>query len=339
MEDERFRAMVVREQPDGTVTRAIEDIPLSSSTPGDVLMRVVYSSLNYKDALSASGKNRGVTKEYPHTPGIDAAGLVVESHTPAFQPGEEVIVNGRELGVSQPGGFGQYLWAPEQWLTPLPENLSLFESMVYGVAGFTAAQCVLAIQAQGVRPGSGDVLVTGATGGVGSIAVALLAKEGFRVVAATGKLDERSFLESLGAADVIHRDEVLDSSGRPLLKGRWAGVVDTVGGDYLASAVRATQLGGAVAACGNAAGTDLHLTVFPFILRGVSLLGIDTAQVPQPKRAQVWSRLAGDWKLPHLERLGRRVSLEDLSVEINRILRGEQVGRVVVDLWPGGQAI
>lgn len=331
MSENTYRALVVREMPDGSFMRRVETCRQDDLPDGDVLIRGAYSSLNYKDALSASG-NRGVTRNYPHVPGIDAVGEVLESRSESVVPGDWVIVAAAEFGVSHSGGFSQLARVPAEWTLPLPAGLSPFESMVYGVAGFTAAQCVLALQEGGVTSEWGEVLVTGATGGVGSIAVALLAKEGYDVVAATGKMDQADFLKRLGASTVIHRDEILDPNGKPLLSGRWGGVVDTVGGSYLATAIKSTRHGGVIAACGNAAGAELHTTVFPFILRGVRLVGIETAQTPMAVRRAVWEKLAGEWKLPMLNSLARPVSLNDLSAEIDRILRGEQVGRVVVDL-------
>ncbi|HPO58886.1 MAG TPA: YhdH/YhfP family quinone oxidoreductase [Anaerolineaceae bacterium] len=330
--EKQFLALVVREQADGSFTRSIDQRTIDDLPEGDVLVRVLYSSLNYKDALSASG-NKGVTKTYPHTPGIDAAGVVEESRSADFQPGAEVLVSGYELGVSIPGGFGQFIRVPADRVMPRPEGLTLYESMVYGTAGFTAAASVAALIESGVSSGDGPVLVTGATGGVGSFAVALLAREGYEVVAATGKLEQRDYLTRLGASEVIHRQELLEGAGRPLLKSRWAGVVDTVGGAYLAAAIAAARYQGTVTACGNAAGAELHTTVFPFILRGVRLLGIDTAQLPLPQRKTLWQRIAGEWKLPGLEQIGRRVSFAELDAEIERILTGGQTGRVVVDLW------
>lgn len=322
-----FDALWVEEQPDGgfrrsIVRRAVDDLP-----PGDLLIRVHYSSLNYKDALSATG-NRGVTRRYPHTPGIDAAGVVVESTVAEFRPGDEVIVIGYDLGMNTPGGFGGYIRVPASWAVARPAGLTLRASMALGTAGFTAAQCVDALLQHGV--GGGEVLVTGATGGVGSIAVALLSKLGQTVVAATGKPEEAAYLRDLGAHAVLARSEVEDSSGKPLLRERWAGVVDTVGGVILATAIKSTRYGGAVAACGNVASPALELTVYPFILRGVKLLGIDSVNIPITQRRALWERLAGAWKLDVLERLAREVTLAALNAEIDAILLGQQRGRVVV---------
>lgn len=325
----QFRALWVEELPNGAfarsiITRAVDDLP-----PGDVLIRVQFSSLNYKDALSASG-NKGVTRRYPHTPGVDAAGLVVESSAPQFQAGDPVVVIGYDLGMNTPGGFGQYIRVPAAWVVKLPPPLTPAESMAIGTAGMTAGMCVEALQQHGVVPASGEVLVTGATGGVGSIAVALLGQLGYNVVAATGKKESGDYLRDLGAASVIDRSEVDDPSGRPLLKERWAGVVDTVGGNPLVTAIKATRYGGSVAACGNVASPKLEMTVFPFILRGVKLLGIDSVNPPLADRRRLWEKFAAEWRLPMLDHMARRVALEDLDHEINLILHGGQIGRIVV---------
>jgi putative YhdH/YhfP family quinone oxidoreductase len=298
---------------------------------GEVLVRVHYSSLNYKDGLSATG-HRGVTKHYPHTPGVDAAGVVEESLSEAFQPGDQVIVTSYDLGMNTPGGFGQYIRVPADWVVPLPENLSAKESMAYGSAGLTAGFCIFKLQEHGIFPDQGEILVTGATGGVGSFAVAMLAKIGYHVVAVTGKMEEKQFLIDLGAKEVISRDEATDTSGKPLLKGRWAGVVDAVGGEILATAIRSTKLHGAVTCCGNVAWPDLQINVYPFILRGISLVGIDSQSFPMTFRRQTWEKIASDWKLDNLNRQTSVCSLEELDLEIDRILAGKQKGRVIVDL-------
>ena len=331
MDSKTFKAMVVQETPDGTYTRRITEKSLDDLPAGEVLVRVHYSSLNYKDGLSATG-HRGVTKNYPHTPGVDAAGVVEESLSDAFQPGDEVIVTSYDLGMNTSGGFGQYIRVPAAWVVPLPENLSPKESMAYGSAGLTAGFCILKLQEHGVTPERGEILVTGATGGVGSFAVAMLAKIGYQVVAVTGKMDEKQFLVDLGAKEVISRDEATDTSGKPLLKGRWAGVVDAVGGEILATAIRSTKLHGAVTCCGNVASPDLPINVYPFILRGISLVGIDSQSFPMTFRRQTWEKIASEWKLADLDRQTSVCSLEELNSEIDRILAGKQKGRVIVDL-------
>ncbi|MBW2722713.1 MAG: YhdH/YhfP family quinone oxidoreductase [Deltaproteobacteria bacterium] len=332
MDSKTFKAMVVQETPDGKYTRRIAEKSLEDDLPaGEVLVRVHYSSLNYKDGLSATG-HRGVTKNYPHTPGVDAAGVVEESLSEAFQPGDEVIVTSYDLGMNTSGGFGQYIRVPAGWVVPLPENLSPRESMAYGSAGLTAGFCILKLQEHGITPERGEILVTGATGGVGSFAVAMLAKIGYQVVAVTGKMDEKQFLIDLGAKEIISRDEATDTSGKPLLKGRWAGVVDAVGGEILATAIRSTKLHGAVTCCGNVASPDLPINVYPFILRGISLVGIDSQSFPMTFRRQTWEKIATEWKLADLDRQTSVRSLEELDSEIDRILAGKQKGRVIVNL-------
>ncbi|MCL4560175.1 MAG: YhdH/YhfP family quinone oxidoreductase [Chloroflexi bacterium] len=329
-ENTTFKALVADTSADGGFTRQVEEKRISDLPAGDLLVRVKYSSLNYKDALSASG-NRGVTKNYPHIPGIDAAGEVIESSSPDFHLGEQVILTGYDFGSNAPGGFSQVARVPVAWAVKLPAGLSLEESMAYGTGGFTAALCIARLQELGITPERGEILVTGASGGVGSFAVALLAQNGYTVAAATGKTGARQFLLDLGAHEVLPREQIDDTSGRPLLKGRWAGAVDTVGGNYLATALRSIQPMGAVAACGNAASADLPLTVYPFILRGVSLLGVDTSRCPADLRRRLWQKIAGEWKLPRLERLYATIGLTGLDGAIERILHGGVRGRLVVD--------
>ncbi len=304
--------------------------PLDALPEGDVLIRVAYSSLNYKDALSATG-NRGVTRHFPHVPGIDAAGTVVESRSPKFSPGQKVLVTGFDLGQNTWGGWAQYVRVPSGWVVPLPEGLSLRESMIFGTAGFTAAMSVEAILHHDVTPESGEVVVTGASGGVGSLAVAMLSKLGFRVVAISGKPHAHDFLRQLGAAEVAGRDTVNDTSDKPLLRGRWAAAVDTVGGNTLATVIRSTKHHACVAACGLVGGVEMSLTVFPFILRGVCLCGIDSAEWPIQRRPALWQKMAGPWRPNDLETLvAKTVTLEQLDEVIQQILKGEIIGRVLV---------
>ncbi len=311
-----FKAMVVSETAEKTFVREIRQKALGDLPAGELIIEVKYSSLNYKDALSASG-NKGVTRKYPHTPGIDAAGVVADSTTEMFAAGDQVTVTGFDLGMNTSGGFGQYISVPALWAAKLPQWLSLRDSMGYGTAGLTAALCMIRLMASGLTKESGEVLVTGATGGVGSLAVAILAKLGFNVVAATGKAEEKEFLTQLGAKTIISREEANDTSGRPLQKGRWAGVVDTVGGNILATALKTAKYGGLVAACGNAMSADLNVNVFPFILRGVSLLGVDSVEIPMRARQMAWSKLAGEWSVD-LSSIVKEVSLEGLEGEIER---------------------
>jgi len=326
-----FRALVVSQTDEKTFTREITERSITDLPEGEVLIRVHFSSLNYKDGLSCIG-NPGVTRNYPHTPGIDASGKVAESSDSRFKEGDSVIVTGYDLGMNTSGGFGEYIRVPADWVVPLPESLSLKDAMVYGVAGFTAALSVDALQKYGVSPEQGEIVVTGSTGGVGSVSVALLSLLGYTVVASTGKKEESEFLLRLGASEIISREEVNDESKKPLLRERWAGAVDTVGGTTLAALLKAAKRGGAVAATGLVASSELSTTVFPFILRGVSLLGIDSGFTPTKLRLEIWNKLAGIWKIPQLEQLTIDCTLEELDPEIDKILAGGQRGRVVVNL-------
>lgn len=323
-------AMVVSEREGGAFTREITERTIDALPDGEVLIRVNYSSLNYKDALSATG-NKGVTKSYPHTPGIDAAGVVEESSASTVREGDAVIVTGYDLGMNTAGGFAGYIRVPADWVVPLPEQLSLKESMILGTAGFTAGLCVHALM-ESVVPEDGEILVTGATGGVGSLSIAVLARLGYSVTAATGKTHERAFLTSLGASGLISREELLEGAGKPLLKARWAGAIDTVGGGILAATVKATRYGGIVTACGNAASADLPLSVFPFILRAVRLQGIGSQNCPMELRKHIWKKLSSEWKPEKLDTLCSEIGLDDLHEKIGLILQGKLKGRTVVNL-------
>ncbi len=329
MNAKTFRALRVREE-DGTFVRRVEDCRVDELPAGEVLIQVRYSSLNYKDALSASG-NRGVTRNYPHTPGIDAVGVVEHDETGALEPGTEVVAHAHDLGANTWGGFSERIRVPADWVLPLPEGLTMREAAGYGTAGFTAAQSILELAENDVSTDAGRVLVTGASGGVGSIATAILAKLGYSVTAVSGKQDAADRLRSFGAVEVVSREEAVDESSRPLLKSRWAGVVDTVGGPILATAVRATAHAGVVTACGNAASGDLPLTVYPFILRGVRLVGIDSAWMAEDRRRAIWKRLAGPWSVHGaLESMLSETDLAGTEEWIARILEGGVQGRVVV---------
>ncbi len=330
MAEKTYRAMVVEEIGGKRFSRSINEKTIDQLPDGEVLIKVNWSSLNYKDALSASG-NRGVTKKYPHTPGIDASGVVVESLSGDFKPGDQVIVTSYDLGMNTSGGFGQYIRVPAAWVVPLPAGLDLRESMIFGTAGFTAGMSIMALM-QSIPADRGDILVTGATGGVGSMSVAMLAKLGYSVIAVSGKKDAGPFLTGLGARKIISRAEVTDGSERPLQKAVYAGVIDTVGGEILASAIKATDLQGVITCCGNVASPELPLTVFPFILRGVSLVGIDSQNCPMEARRKIWQHLASDWKPAQLENICREIRLDGLEKEIELILKGEQTGRVIIKM-------
>jgi acrylyl-CoA reductase (NADPH) len=309
------------------IQRSIDDLPA-----GEVLIEVHWSSLNYKDALSATG-NKGITRHYPHTPGIDAAGVIVETQHPDWQVGDPVIVTGHDLGMNTSGGYGRYVRVPASWLVRCPENLSLQTAMLYGTAGLTAAISVYRLRQHAILPQNGEILVTGASGGVGSIGVGLLAHLGYRVVAATGKAEAKPLLERLGAHRIIGREALIDSSSRPLLKARWAGVLDTVGGDILATALKSVDYAGAVACCGLVAAAEFATSVFPFILRGITLIGVESVEFPADERAVLWTLMANEWRFPELESLMTVTDLETLNrVYFDKILHGQVQGRVVVKL-------
>ncbi|ALO46113.1 YhdH/YhfP family quinone oxidoreductase [Pseudohongiella spirulinae] len=335
LDQQDFRALRVSEQTSDQgkatyssqlVTRKVAELP-----EGEVLIRVAYSSLNYKDALSARG-NKGVTRQYPHTPGIDAAGIVAESLDPAFQAGDQVIVIGYDLGMNTDGGFGQFIRVPASWIVKKPAGLSLEESMIIGTAGFTAALCVEKLLLNGLHQDQGPVLVTGASGGVGSFAVALLSQLGFQVTAMTGSESAQQFLRELGATELIGRENFQSVNPRPLLKEQWAGAVDAVGGDILFNVVKSLRYGGSVACCGLVASPNFEASVFPFILRGVNLLGVDSVNLPIEHKRQMWNKLAGNWKPAQLRRLHSSVKLEDLSDALDQVFQGRSTGRLVLSL-------
>lgn len=316
-----MRAFVAEKDDDG-VTRGVRD-DFDDLGDGDVLVKVAWSSVNYKDALATIEKGQ-VARISPLIPGVDLAGTDEDS-------GEEVLAHGYDLGVSHHGGYAEYARVPSDWVVPLPDGLSARQAMAIGTAGYTAARCVIALEAAGLTPDAGPVIVTGASGGVGSTAVDILAARGYEVVASTGK--DPGFLESLGAAEVITREEAAGDASRPLEKTRWAGAVDCVGGEVLAGVIRGLRYGGAVAACGNTGGVKLPTTVLPFILRGVSLLGVDSVQTPIAEREQTWKRLATDLRPPHLEdSIAREIDLDGLEDALTAILRGELSGRTIVRL-------
>ena len=328
MEDINYKAFVTRES-DAGFTNSIEDLSTSNLQKNDLLIRVSYSSLNYKDALSASG-NKGVTREYPHTPGIDAVGEVVESNSSQFEVGESIVVTGYDLGMNTYGGFGQYISIPANWAISLPKELSETEAMSIGTAGLTAGLCVRKLLMNDLSPDLGDVLVTGASGGVGSVAVMILSKLGFRVTALTGKEDQIDYLRSLGASSVIMRNE-MEEQGKPLQKSLYQGGVDTVGGNILSNFISQTSQRGAITCCGNVASDKLQTSIFPFILRGVSLIGIDSAESLLEVKKEIWKNFSKDWKID-LEKITKEVQLDSLSLEVEKILKGEQVGRIRVNL-------
>ena len=307
-------------------TRKIEDLP-----EGKVLIKVNFSSLNYKDALSANG-NKGVSRNYPHTPGIDAAGIVEFSEVDRFKKGDEVIVTGYDLGMNTSGGFSQFIRVPEEWVVLKPAEISLSESMALGTAGLTAGLCVRKLLNHGIKPEMGKVFVTGATGGVGIVAMMLLSKLGFEVTAITGKMDSKELLMEYGASEVASRQDFDQKLLSPLQKSIFVGGVDAVGGDVLSNLLCSTSQRAAIACCGMVNGTDLNTSIFPFILRGVTLYGVDSAETELSIKDEVWSNFSNDWKLNELENNIKEIGLSDLPKEIDTILKGQQIGRIRVKI-------
>ncbi|MDP8981678.1 MAG: oxidoreductase [Acidobacteriota bacterium] len=328
-----FKGLVL-EQNDGTTTASVREISIGELPAGDVLVKVAYSSLNYKDGLAVTGRGK-VIRQFPMVPGIDLAGVVEQSSSSAFQPGDAVVATGWGLGEQHWGGYAQYARVNAGWLVPLPAGFSLEQSMAIGTAGFTAMLCLMALEEHGLTPAaSKPVVVSGAAGGVGSVAVALLASRGYKVTAITGRKEAHDYLRSLGAAEILDRAEVGTGSTKPLEKERWSGAVDTVGGEMLASILRTLSYGASAAACGLAGGGNLPTSVFPFILRNVSLLGIDSVMCPAERRRAAWARLASELQADKLAFMTQVVPLGDIPAWSVRILDGQVRGRVVVDVSP-----
>ena len=326
-----FKALVVDSTGDGPLSTSIQNLDEARLPAGNVTVAVEYSTLNYKDGLVVTGAG-GLVKQYPHVPGVDFAGTVIQSGDPTFKPGDKVILTGWRVGEVRWGGLSQKAAANAEWLVPLPSGLTTLQAMAIGTAGFTAMLAVMALEAQGLMPKSGEVLVTGAAGGVGSVATAILAKRGYQVVASTGRSDTHDYLKSLGATTIIDRSGFSDSAKRPLEGERWAACIDSVGGNTLARVLAQTKYGGTVAAVGLAGGSKLDHTVIPFLLRGVSLLGIDSVMCPMPRRLEAWNRLQSDLPLDQLEAIMVNARLDEVPRLATEILKGQVRGRVVVDV-------
>lgn len=324
-----FKAIVIEKDTAG-YRAGVKHVDDSALPPGDVTVQIDYSTINYKDALAITGK-APVVRSFPLHAGIDFAGVVESSGDARFQAGDHVVLNGYGVGESHSGGLAQKARVKADWLVPLPNGLSSRQAMAIGTAGYTAMLCVLALERHGIRPNAGSLLVTGANGGVGSIAIALLSSMGYRVTASTGRPEEADYLKALGAADVIHRDE-LSFPGKPLAKERWIGVVDSIGSHTLANACAGTCYGGAVAACGLAQGMDFPASVAPFILRGITLYGIDSVMAKMPVRVAAWRRLAQELDLAKLDTITREIPLAGALQAAQDILAGQIRGRVVVDV-------
>ena len=328
-----FKALLIEER-DGKVSSGLVRMDESQLDAGGVTIRVAYSSINYKDALAATGAGK-IIRRFPCVGGIDMSGTVIESTDLRFKPGDRVVATSFDIGVAHHGGYAEIARVPGDWVVPLPAGLSLFDAMVLGTAGFTAALGIVRMEENGLRPEKGAVIVTGATGGVGSLAIDMLAKLGYHVVALTGKEAEAAYLRELGAAEVLLRESLDLSKIRPLDRGRWAGAVDNLGGDFLAWIASTMQQGGTIASIGLAASMSLNTTVAPFILRGVSLLGIDSGYIREPYRSGVWQRLASDLRPPHLENMARRVAFDDLPTAFEAFIAGRAKGRAVVEIAGG----
>ena len=325
-----FKALVI-DNTGGTTSTSIQNLDDASVPAGNVTVAVEYSTVNYKDGLVVTGSG-GLVKQYPHVPGVDFAGTVTHSGDPTFKPGDKVILTGWRVGEVRWGGLSQRATANAEWLVPLPSGLTTLQAMAIGTAGFTAMLAVIALEAQGLTPKSGEVLVTGAAGGVGSVATAILAKRGYQVVASTGRSETHEYLKGLGATTIIDRSGFADPAKRPLEGERWAACVDSVGGNTLARVLAQTKYGGSVAAVGLAGGSKLDHTVIPFLLRGVNLLGIDSVMCPMPQRIEAWHRLQSDLPLDLLGAITVKARLEEVPRLAAEILKGQVRGRVVVDV-------
>lgn len=327
---ETFRALIL-ENTSRSVTATVKELTANSLPDGDVLVSVAYSSLNYKDALAVTNRGK-IVRRFPMVPGVDFSGVVAESKSSRFKPRDPVVLTGWGVGEEHWGGFAQLAHVKSDWLVLLPEGLTLKRAMAFGTAGLTAMFSVMALEEHGVRPDKGDVLVTGATGGVGCIAVMLLARLGYRVVAATGKADAHEFLKSLGAREVIDRRTLAARNDKPLESERWSGAVDSVGGETLAALLRQMERDGCVAAVGLAGGAELHTTVYPFILRAVSLVGVSSVYTPMERRRAAWTRLANELSMDALDRITRSARLDDVPALSQQMIEGKTRGRVVIDV-------
>ena len=324
-----FKAYRVENDNDNYIG-SIKKMEFSTLAKNEILVRVHYSSLNYKDALSASG-NKGVTRNYPHTPGIDAVGIIEKTNSNKLKVGEKVIVTSYDLGMNTNGGFAEYIQVPSEWAVKLPETLSMKEAMIFGTAGLTAGMSVLRLT-ELIKPEDGKIAVSGATGGVGALSVSILSKLGYYVVAITGKETERDYLMNLGAKEIIFRNEIENLDKKPLLKPLFAGAIDTVGGVILENIIKSTNAMGVVTCCGNVASPKIDVTVFPFILRGVALIGIDSQNYPMEYRTKVWNKLADAWKPKQLGDTCSEIKLENIQPKIDLMLEGKLKGRTIITL-------
>lgn len=327
-----YKALLVTENPDGTFSRNIVQRNLRELPPHDTLIRVKYAALNYKDALSAHG-HKGITKRFPHTPGVDASGIVEECGSGKFKKGDEVIVTSFDFGMNTSGGFAEYIRVPSEWVVKKPEAFSLYDSMVLGTAAFTAGMALYKMEKCGQEPSMGPIVVTGASGGVGTIATAILAKAGYEVIASTGKTEEHELLKKLGAGKCVDRSFTNDTSGRPILKSLWAGAIDNVGGNTLVTLLKACGKEGSVACIGLVDSPKFEMTIYPFILNGVNILGIDSADFEMRKRMEVWHNLATKWNVcDKVPLIGKKCTLEEIPHFMEEMMKGKTKGRIVAEI-------
>lgn len=324
-----FRAYRIFENSNGNFERKIVERSTNELPAGDVLIQVHYAGLNYKDGLSSSG-HKGITKQFPHTPGLDASGIVVESKTSKFKKGDEVLVTGYDLGMNTDGGFGEYIRVPEGWVVPLPAAFSLHEAMVLGTAGFTAALALHKMEMAGQKPEMGEIVITGASGGVGSMAVSIFSKAGYDVVASSGKTAEYDYLKMLGAIRCEGREYCNDEKKRPIARSKWAGALDTVGANTLSTLMAACGKNGSIAVCGLVQSPKLESTVYPFLLNGINLIGVESAETKMDTRLVLWEKLSTSWKPGNLDKIAHDTDLEGLDEHVLKIIKGKTKGRVVV---------
>ena len=327
-----FNAYRIFEDNGKSIGRFVE-LSLDDLDPGEVVIRSHYSGVNYKDALAATGAGK-VVRRFPCVGGVDVSGMVESTQDARFKVGDQVLVTGYDMGVAHDGGFAEYVRVPADWVVPLPSGLSLFDAMALGTAGFTAALAIHRLEQNELTPDKGKVVVTGATGGVSSLAIRMLSQLGYQVVAMTSKASEQEYLRALGASEVLLRSDIDWASKRPMEKAQWAGALDSVGGDTLAWLTRSMQQNGAIASYGNAGGLELHTSIFPFILRGIKLLGVDSAATQMPLRKQMWQRLAGDLRLDRYDLIAHRISFSELPDTCAKLIAGVSRGRSVVDFAP-----
>ena len=327
---ELFRAYSITENDSGKFERRIVERDLSELPEGEVLIQVHYAALNFKDGLSASG-HKGITKEYPHTPGIDGSGIVAASTSPKFREGDRVLVTGYDLGMNTDGAFGEYMRVPDSWVVPLPSAFDLRQAMIMGTGAFTSALALYKMEMAGQKPEKGEIVITGATGGVGSMAVAVFSKAGYDVVASTGKVEAYDYLKELGAVRCEPREYTNDEKKRPISKTKWAGALDTVGGNTLATLMAGCGKNGCIAVCGLVASPNLETTVYPFLLNGVNLIGVESAETDMETRLKLWENLSSKWKPANLEDMVTDIQLEELDGYIDMILKGQTKGRVVIN--------